>query len=206
MKDSYHASLLHVFFTTFRINRLSQRGGVIVSETGAHHVSYSAIDPVEARSGEYGTEKLRADKEHYRLADPTLLDGVDEFGDGVTLQILSIFPGFVLQQIQNSLAVRQVLPKGQQSTELNWTYLCFEDDTPEMEKMRLKQANLIGPAGFVSMEDGAVGGFVQRGISCAADEKSIIQMGGEDVASTNSRATETSVRGFWQAYRQYMGL
>jgi phenylpropionate dioxygenase-like ring-hydroxylating dioxygenase large terminal subunit len=206
VKDTYHASLLHVFFTTFKLNRLSQKGGVIVSETGAHHVSYSAIDPTDAKSAEYSAEKLRSDKDDYRLADPTLLDGVDEFGDGVTLQILSVFPGFVLQQIQNSLAVRQILPKGQESTELNWTYIGFEDDTPKMEKMRLKQANLIGPAGFVSMEDGAVGGFVQRGVVRASDEKGILQMGGKDIVSTNYRATETSVRGFWHAYRTYMGI
>ena len=206
VKDTYHASLLHVFFTTFKINRLSQKGGVIVSESGEHHVSYSAIDPAEARSAEYSAEKLRSDKEDYRLADLSLLDGIDEFGDGVTLQILSVFPGFVLQQIQNSLAVRQVLPKDQESTELNWTYLGFEDDTPELEKMRLKQANLIGPAGFVSMEDGAVGGFVQRGVAAAADEQGIIQMGGYDIGSVDYRATETSVRGFWHAYRNYMGI
>ena len=27
VKDTYHASLLHLFFTTFRLNRLSQKGG-----------------------------------------------------------------------------------------------------------------------------------------------------------------------------------
>jgi anthranilate 1,2-dioxygenase large subunit/terephthalate 1,2-dioxygenase oxygenase component alpha subunit len=206
VKDTYHASLLHVFFTTFRLNRLSQKGGVIVSESGAHHVSYSAIDPAEARSADYSAEKLRSDKEGYALADPTMLDGVDEFGDGVTLQILSVFPGFVLQQIQNCLAVRQVLPKGQESTELNWTYLGFQDDSPEMENMRLKQANLVGPAGFVSMEDGAVGGFVQRGVACASDQEGIIRMGGDGYESAAYRATETSVRGFWHAYRSYMGI
>lgn len=206
VKDSYHASLLHVFFTTFRLNRLSQKGGVIVSETGAHHVSYSAIDTQEASSAEYESEKLRTDKENYLLADPSLLDGVDEFGDGVTLQILSVFPGFVLQQIRNSLAVRQVLPTGQESTELNWTYLGFEDDTPEMDTMRLKQANLIGPSGFVSMEDGAVGSFVQRGIRCADAEYSVVQMGGSGIGSVDYRATETSVRGFWKAYRDHMGF
>ena len=78
-----------------------------------------------------------------------------------------MFPGFVLQQIQNCLAVRQVLPKGRTSTELNWTYIGYADDTPEQRKVRLKQPNLVGPAGFVSMEDGAVGGFVQRGIAGA---------------------------------------
>lgn len=206
VKDSYHASLLHVFFTTFRINRLSQKGGVLVSPDGAHHVSYSAIDPKEKESAEYQAEQLRSDKQDYRLADASLLDGVDEFGDGVTLQILSVFPGFVLQQIQNSIAVRQVLPKGQEKTELNWTYLGFEDDTGQLESMRLKQANLIGPSGFVSMEDGAVGGFVQRGTHCAADHHGIVKMGGTGIESVDYRATETSVRGFWHAYRNYMGL
>src|SRR5882757_1162296 len=40
-RDSYHASLLHMFFTTFRLNRLSQKGGLVVSESGGNHVSYS---------------------------------------------------------------------------------------------------------------------------------------------------------------------
>ncbi len=206
VKDSYHASLLHVFFTTFRINRLSQKGGVIVSESGAHHVSYSAIDPKEQESAEYQAEKLRSDKDEFRLKDPSLLDGFDEFGDGVTLQILSVFPGFVLQQIQNCIAVRQILPQGSAATELNWTYLGFEDDTPELEKMRLKQSNLIGASGFVSMEDGAVGGFVQRGIQCARDDFSVLEMGGGDIRSSDYRVTESSVRGFWHAYRGYMGF
>ena len=34
VKDTYHASLLHTFFTTFRLNRLSQKGGIVVSEVG----------------------------------------------------------------------------------------------------------------------------------------------------------------------------
>ena len=56
--------------------------------------------------------------------------------------------------------MRQVL--GQ--TELNWAILGFQDDDEKTTRMRLKQANLVGPAGYISMEDGAVGGFVQRAI------------------------------------------
>jgi hypothetical protein len=93
-----------------------------------------------------------------------VLEGFQEFDDGVTLQILSVFPGFVLQQIQNCLAVRQLVTTGQEQSELHWTYLGYADDTPAQLKARLKQLNLVGPAGFISMEDGAVGGFVQRGI------------------------------------------
>jgi len=102
-----------------------------------------------------------------------VLAGFDEWPDGITLQILSVFPGFVLQQIQNCLAVRQVVTKGKDRSELHWVYLGFEDDTPEQLRMRLKQCNLVGPAGFISMEDGAVGGFVQRGIAGARDQPAV---------------------------------
>ena len=71
--------------------------------------------------------------------------------------------------------------------------------------MRLKQLNLVGPAGFISMEDGAVGGFVQRGIDGAQGMDAVVEMGGDEVGTSEGRATETSVRGFWKAYRQHMG-
>ena len=203
VKDSYHASLLHLFFTTFELNRLSQKGGVIVDDTGGHHVSYSMIDPAAADAS-YKEQGLRSDAGSYRLKDPSVLAGFDEYDDGITLQILSVFPGFVLQQIQNCLAVRQVLPKEIERTELNWTYIGYADDTPEQRTARLKQLNLVGPAGFISMEDGAVGGFVQRGIAGAQAMEAVVEMGGGDSGSSEGRATETSVRGFWKAYRAAM--
>jgi len=206
VKDTYHASLLHLFFGTFRITRLTQGGGVLVSEDGGHHASYTIDAPGDAKSDEYARQGIRSESKGYRLADPSLLDSVDEFGDRIQLQILTVFPGFVLQQINNALAVRQILPKGIGRMELNWTYFGFEDDTPEMRKRRLKQANLVGPAGFVSMEDGCVGGFVQRGVATAGDEFSVMRMGGDATQTDTTRATEASVRGFWKAYRTHMGI
>jgi anthranilate 1,2-dioxygenase large subunit/terephthalate 1,2-dioxygenase oxygenase component alpha subunit len=64
----------------------------------------------------------------------------------------------------------------------------------------------VGPAGFISMEDGAVGGFVQRGIAGAQGLEAIVEMGGDGTESSEGRATETSVRGFWKAYRAHMGI
>jgi len=104
VKDSYHASILHLFFTTFELNKLSQKGAIIVDESGGHHVSYSAIDREAQKDAEYAKQQLRSDSQ-YRLADPSLLQGFDEYHDGVTLQILTVFPTFVLQQIQNAIAV-----------------------------------------------------------------------------------------------------
>ena len=209
VKDSYHASILHLFFTTFELNKLNMRGGIIVSPGGGHHVSYSAIDrsgsDPSAENGGYADQKIRSES-GYRLADPSLLDGFDECGDDTTLQILSTFPAFVLQQIQNSVAVRQILPRGPGRTELNWTLLGFEQDTPEQRRVRLKQANLVGSAGYISMEDGCVGGFVQRGVAGAADQAAVLRMGGDSAESSESRVTEASVRGFWQAYLAAMGM
>ena len=102
--------------------------------------------------------------------------------------------------------MRQIVPRGVDATDLHWTYLGFTDDSPELRTRRLKQNNLVGPAGYVSMEDGAVGGFVQRGIAAAADELSVVEMGGSGAETQETRATEASVRGFWKAYRMHMAL
>lgn len=204
-RDSYHASLLHTFFTTFRMNRLSQEGGIIVDESGGHHVSYSK-QATDKASAEYDASKLRASRDDYRLADPSLLDGRDEFGDGITLQILTVFPTFVLQQVQNSLAVRQVIPRGVDQTELFWTHIGFVDDDDAMRTIRQKQSNLVGPGGYISLEDGAVGGFIQRALPASDGDSSIVTMGGSDARSQGTRATETAVRGFWKAYRGMMDL
>jgi anthranilate 1,2-dioxygenase large subunit len=205
VKDSYHASILHLFFTTFEINRLSQTGAIIVDESGGNHVSYSQIDRASAGSREYADQKLRSDSQ-YRLADPSLLQGFDEYFDGITLQILSVFPTFVLQQIQNSIAVRHIIPRAVGRTDLRWIILGFANDSPAQRLARLKQANLVGPAGYVSMEDGCVGGFVQRGIAGAPNEQAVLEMGGAAAESSESRVTEASIRGFWKAYRAHMGL
>src|SRR6202000_2825085 len=45
VRDSYHASLLHLFFTTFKINRLSQGGGLTISPNGGCSVSTRRAPP-----------------------------------------------------------------------------------------------------------------------------------------------------------------
>ena len=198
--------MLHTFFTTFRLSRLTAEGGVDIAEGGGHHASYTRNkrdpDPVGSDRMYAGMPSMH---ENFRLADASFLQSAEEFCDVTTSQILSLFQNFVLQQIQNSIAVRLVLPKGPDKTELQWTYLGFEEDDAEMTARRLAQANLVGPAGYVSMEDGAVGGFIQRAIKGSEEACSVIEMGGFDHVSDNTRTTEASVRGFWHAYRPLMG-
>ncbi len=162
-KDSYHASLLHMFFTTFRLNRLSQKGGLVVSESGANHISYSmaadtagkeyeqaedALGAGRFRAGGAGNPEIRRRiRRRHRPADP--------------VGISRICPAADPQQPRGAAhrAARA-------STAPNWCGPCsaFEDDdADEWTELRMQQSNLVGPAGFISMEDGAATGFVQRG-------------------------------------------
>ena len=205
VKDTYHASLLHLFFTRFRVNRLTQKGGVFVSKDGAHHCTFTSM--VEDRGDAYEKDGMRsAGSQGFSLERPEILEQMDEFGDRVSIQILSLFPGFVLHQIRNSLAARQLLPRGPERCDLHWTLFGFADDDDAMTRRRMVQANLVGPAGYISMEDGAATGFVQRGVAGSPERASFIEMGGAGVGSQGSRITETAVRGLWQAWRRYMEI
>jgi phenylpropionate dioxygenase-like ring-hydroxylating dioxygenase large terminal subunit len=202
VRDSYHASLLHVFFATFRINRLSQGGGITVSDNGGCAVS-TTFAPTQETDNAY--DGLRSVDDGLHLSDPSMLEAENEHGDRVRQQILSIFPGFAMQRTYNVLTIRQFVPRGVDKTDLNWIYLGYADDTPALRRRRLKQLNLAGPAGFVSMEDGCIGNFVERGSVAAPNGVSLLEMGGAGTESQETRATETAIRGFWKMWRAVMG-
>jgi phenylpropionate dioxygenase-like ring-hydroxylating dioxygenase large terminal subunit len=204
-RDNYHPSLLHAFFATFKINRLSAEGGTIQDEDSHHHISFTKrFTDVGHQAYESGV--LRAMKDDVGLKDPSLIDQWMEYPDNITNGIQSIFPGFVLHQIMNALGVRQCIPLGVSKCELIWTQIGFEEDTPEQTDIRLKQNNLVGPAGLVSMEDGMIGHLVEKGVRGSEDDCAIIEMGGKQTGSMPTRATETSVRGFWEYYRELMDV
>lgn len=203
VRDTYHASILHLFFTTFQLNRFAQRGGLYVDESGGHHISWMMAEERKTGESEYAKERIRSDSD-FRLADPTLLEGFDEYHDDIDIQLLTVFPGLVVQQIRNAIAVRQIVPTGTKTMNLHWTYIGFATDTAEQRTVRLKQCNLVGPAGYISLEDGCIGGFVQRGIAGADSVQSIMLMGGTEAVGGESRVSEGSVRGFWKAYEAAM--
>jgi anthranilate 1,2-dioxygenase large subunit/terephthalate 1,2-dioxygenase oxygenase component alpha subunit len=203
VRDTYHASLLHLFFATFKLNRLSQGGGTQINDTGSCHVS-TTLAPDQ--SVDHAYDGMRSVDDDFRLNDPSLLDAVDEHGDRVRQQIISVFPTFVMQRTQNVMAVRHFLPRGTDKTDLHWIFLGYADDTPEQRTRRLRQLNLAGPAGYVSMEDGCIGGFVERGSAAAMDQTSIVEMGGRDTKGQDTRATEAAIRGFWRFWRGLLDI
>ena len=81
------------------------------------------------------------------------------------------------------------------------------DDTPEMRAHRIKQANLVGPAGLISMEDTLATELVQfatkgSGATAMAD----IGRDASDAQQTRSSISENWIRSFWRGYRELMEL
>lgn len=205
-RDSYHGGLLHLFYPTFGIYRQGQESIGITDSVGCHNYFNVSAPKGDVDYTEYQSEANREMTGTHQLQDTRVLDFIPERDDRVALSIQSLFPSVVLQQIQNTLATRQVLPISVNETELVWTYFGYEDDDEAMTTHRLRNINLVGPAGFISMEDGEAVEIVQQGVHRDESEKSLIEMGGTDVRDMVSLMgmDENAVRGFWKGYRQIM--
>ncbi len=209
VRDSYHATLLHTFYTTFKINRLDMDGGIRITDAEKpwHHLSFAKRATFDAAE-EYQTADVHSASYDSRLAGSDLLDSWTEFDDGITHSIQALFPTLAIQFTLNSLAVRWFTPRGLDRTELFWMYLGYADDDAAQQRMRVMQSNLTGAAGLVSLEDGCINEFVQRGtMGSGQDASAFMEMGGKTIESSEgSRATEVAIRGFWQGYREIMGF
>lgn len=204
VRDPYHASLLHLFHTTFGLYRSTQVGSCVMDEMGRHSLLVASQGTSSKDDDEEAYSDQRSFNSKFVLQDPSLLKGKREFDDDISLVILSIFPNLVVQQISNTLAVRQIVTYSPNEFELVWTMFGYEDDDDEMRRIRIKQNNLIGPGGLVSMEDGEAVELVNRAITHGGSDSSFIAMGGGKAESADHLITEGAIIGFWQYYRQLM--
>lgn len=205
-RDPYHASLLHLFHNTFGLYRSSQTGACKMDAGRRHTLLYAMAGTSTAEADKAAYQDSRSLNTAFKLADPSVLAGRREFDDGITLVILSVFPNLVVQQIANTLAVRQIVPYSVDSFELVWTHFGYADDDEAMREIRLKQTNLIGPAGYVAMEDGEAVEIVQKAIVRDEDAHSWIAMGGGRAEDAEHLVTESAIVGFWENYRRLMGI
>jgi anthranilate 1,2-dioxygenase large subunit len=208
VKDPYHAGLLHLFHVTFGIYRPTMSGRVIMDATQGHSILRTADigeDRAEVEKTYAGIDKLRED---YRLNDPSIFDVVPDYDDRVTNMIMTIFPNLMLGQVANTFQTRHVRPKGLREFELYWTYFGFEGDDHTAIEGKLRQSNFVGPAGYISLEDGEAGRLVQTGTDRRDDDDgSIVQMGGRGpIEDQDTLATEVALRGFWKHYAHAMGI
>jgi anthranilate 1,2-dioxygenase large subunit len=205
VKDPYHASMLHLFHTTFNIFRVGMKARSIPDANHGLHSIITVTKTGEDTSAEYKQENIRSFDEGFALEDDSILALVPEFEEDTTNHIQPIFPQLVIQQIHNTLVARQLLAKGPDSFELVFHFFGYQDDTPEMRALRIKQANLVGPAGYISMEDTEATELVQQGTVRDADATSVIEMSRSNPGQQDTVITESLIRRFWVGYQKLMG-
>jgi len=207
LRDPNHGGLLHMFQITFGIARLSSKGGAQLDAEGKHNLSWAAQGgraEADSDDGYAGTD--RGDMA-ITLRDPSMLRYAKEFSEDLTLAISSIFPGAALQQIGNTLAVRQIRTRSANEFDIVSTFFGYQDDDAEMARHRLRKANLAGPAGLVSMEDGEAVELVHRAIVRDGDCHSVVEFGGRGpVTDQENLVSDVPMRGFWLHYCKLMGI
>ena len=207
-RDPYHAPLLHLFHVSFGIQTPAMKGGSYLDPEGKHNCILSIADPDDAKDHDLLTEEYKTNTKYrpdYALKDPRLIGTKRSFDDDINLVIMSIFPSLVIAQVENAFQIRHVRPKGPEKFEIFWTYFGFDDDSAEAHSDKLRLANMIGPAGYISMEDGEASRLVQQGIRTQKGQHSFIEMGGRGaVTDQDNLAQEVGLRGFWQYYRKVM--
>jgi len=205
IKDPYHPGLLHTWFVTFGLWRADQQSEMIVDARGRHAAMVSRKN--DGGRSDAVTSGVTSFKENMVLNDDRVLDVVVEpWWNGPTVTMLTLFPSLIVQQQVNSLSTRHIIPSGTGSFDFLWTHFGFAEDDAEMTRRRLRQANLFGPAGYVSADDGEVIEFSQRGYEQHGELATVCELDGRGRGGADHNVTETLIRSMYGYYREVMEL
>ncbi|RII82307.1 aromatic ring-hydroxylating dioxygenase subunit alpha [Neopusillimonas maritima] len=205
IKDPYHPGLLHTWFITYGLWRADNKSALRMDDQRRHAAMISTRGNAQTKNEV--TTGITSFKESMEINDKRLLDIVHEDWWGEpTAVMMTIFPSVIFQQQVNSVSTRHIQPDGHGSFDFVWTHFGFEDDTPEMTQRRLIQANLFGPAGFVSADDGEVIEFSQSGFEQKPYHRALAELGGYEAENTEHMVTETLIRGMYEYWRKVMEI
>jgi len=175
----------------------------VIDSTGRHAAACS-VRGEQKRTAD--NAEMRSLMENLKLHDATMLEPQREFAE-YTLVMLTLWPNLIVQQQSNTLAMRHLVPRGPEAYELIWTYFGYESDDAAMTERRVRQANLMGPAGYVSLDDSEMMDLEQRGLRERPEAIGVVEMGGRDWPQKQDHAsTEAMIRAFYSHYREVMGL
>jgi salicylate 5-hydroxylase large subunit len=202
IKDPYHPGLLHTWFVTFGLWRADNQSQLLMDR---HH-RHAAMISTRGHAGEASdVSQVSSFKPGMQLHDPRFLDIVPEaWWGGPTAVMTTLFPSVILQQQVNSVSTRHIQPDGHGAFNFEWTHFGFEGDDAAMTQRRLRQANLFGPAGFVSADDGEVIEHSQSSFESKPAHRAVAELGGREVGDTDHMVTETLIRGMYRYWREVM--
>jgi anthranilate 1,2-dioxygenase large subunit len=171
--EGYHGPLLH---TAFRLLNFTSGAGTQFMTERAHKVNSTLLPPVEDTGF---------------LKDFSVIEGRDARRPPQAT-IVSLFPLGQMAKHLDVINVRHAHPLSPTRTEVHYAYFAHQDDDEALYAHRVRQAsNLIGPSGFISLEDGAVfnrmqisarsGGLANyvKGVKGPADGACVLDKGDE---------------------------
>jgi len=185
--EGYHGPLLH---TAFRLLNLRSGVGTQFMTQNAHKVNSTVLPAVE-NSG--------------FLKDFSVIEGRDPRRPSAAT-IVSLFPMGQMAKHLDVINVRHAHPLSPERTEVHYAYFAHQDDDAALRAHRIRQAsNLIGPSGFISLEDGAVFNRLQVGAHTGGAANYVKGVKGPlEGACTLDKGDEAGNLVRWVRYRKIM--
>jgi len=206
LKDPYHATLLHAYLVNFGLLVAGNKSVMLVDPTGRHGTMGSAKGEEGAKVEASAKGEMRSYTEAMKLNDGRLLDYVREFTSPWSVTMQTIWPNLIVQRELNTLGTRQIVPHGPNEFTMIWTMFGYEGDSAEMRRHRLRQGNLMGPAGFLGLEDNEAMKFVQDGVRKSQDGAGVLELGGREEGTSATLITEAAIRSMYRHWREVMEL
>lgn len=208
LKDPYHATLLHSFLVVFGLLVPGIKSIVFADKVHGRHGFMASAKPDEiyATVADDDKAQMRSFSDNLRLRDERFLDYVREFKSPWSANMMTMWPNLIVQRQMNTMGVRQIIPNGPNSMVMQWTMFGYEDDTPEMTRHRLRQGNLMGPAGFLGLEDNEALKFVQEGLRNSSTDNNVVKLDAGHQGTTRNLISESCIRSLYQYYRDVMDV
>ncbi|MBU7436246.1 (2Fe-2S)-binding protein [Burkholderia multivorans] len=187
--DGYHAPLLH---TGFRL--LDWQGG-----KGAQHLTENGHMAFEA--------ELVPVKDNGFLRDPSLVEYKSgDYKNGSC--VVQLFPCTVMTKHLDVISLRFAMARSADVTEVHYASFALANDSDELARHRARQsANLLGPCGFVSMEDAACFHRIHIGNhtpGVAEFQKGVTSL--YELSLSVKQNDESGNLPHWEYYRRIMGI
>ncbi|MBU2091035.1 MAG: Rieske 2Fe-2S domain-containing protein, partial [Alphaproteobacteria bacterium] len=206
LKDPYHATLLHTFLVTFGLLVAGNKSLMLCDESGRHGAMCSAKSEKTVVSDD-SKKEMRAYKEGMVLEEPRFMDFKPEFDSPWSVTMSTIWPNLIVQREMNTLGVRHIVPEGPNQFTMIWTMFGFEGDDEEMTRHRLRQGNLMGPAGFLGLEDNEAIKFVQDGMKNVPNGQHLVALDpGTPAGTADTLISESAIRAMYKHWRGVIGV
>lgn len=187
--DGYHVVSLH---KAFRMLKVRASGG-----------SQLFSNDYEKSGHVWNEYRTQDPEEKAFLKDPSILDVRTKAA--AEHRILNLWPVSVVSDQLDTLAIRYMIPRGVDRTEVHYTVYARKGEAESLKRHRLVQgSNLFGPEGFVSLEDQTA---LQRvHASAAARGENVVLKGTYKRFPPYRVVDEAGLRHFYSVYRRAMGF